>query len=196
MARDSGGIGGVVKIGLVGVAGWFGYNYLVNSGLWGQWFGGAPSAGSSQLPTPPAPAAPAPAAPAAPAPAPAAPPLAPTATTPVSRAALIAAAGGPGILLDVDQWVYYYNQQKPPTLQVTGAQVNTLLNATGGSATNRAAQITVDQFLAVLPTAGLSGLGAPVRRPILARAAWGAKTPARALPPNYVRRGAPMIRRR
>jgi hypothetical protein len=199
MARPDGGMGGIVKIALIGGAGWFGYNYLVNSGLWGQWFGGA--AASSALPAgstgsivsgdgsgsssaPPASSSAPP------------PPPAPAPLVPVSRAALIAAAGGPGVTENVDQWVYYYSQVSG--VPVTGGQVNTMLGATNQSATNRDARLTVDQFLAVLPVAGLSGFGAAPRRlvPITARAAWGARTPARALPPNYVRRGAPMNRRR
>lgn len=194
MARDS-GLGGVLKIALVGGAGYFGYNYLVNSGLWAQWFGPAVPAGSVTPPasssvTPPVAVTPGGITP--PVSAPPAPPI--TTFAPVSRTALIAAAGGPGVPLNVDQWVYYYS--KITGQQVTGSQVNTLLVATNQSATDRGALLTADQFLAVLPTAGLSGFGA-VRRPVLlARAAWGAKTPARALAPNYVRRGAPMIRRR
>jgi hypothetical protein len=192
MAQHSsgGGLGGIVKIGLIGGAAYFGYNYLVNSGLWAEWFGGSAAIPPATVPintpassstTPPATSTP---------PAATTPPPAPLA--PVSRTALIAAAGGPAVTLDVDQWVYYY-QQLTGT-QVTGGQVNTLLGATNQTAANRGALLSVDQFLAALPTAGLSGFGAA--RPVLARASWGARTPARALPPNYVRRGAPMIRRR
>jgi hypothetical protein len=188
MARsDGGGMGGLLKIALVGGGAWFGYNYLVNSGLWAQWFGGAPA--SSPPPTPPA--TPTPATSMAPPPSTMPISLTPAPLAPVSRDALIAAAGGPAVTLDVDQWVYYYS--KITGQQVSGAQVLTLLTTTGQSASDRAKAITVDQFLAALPTAGLSGFGA---LPRLARASWGARTPARALPPNYVRRGAPMIRRR
>lgn len=190
MARNSGGgMGGLLKIALIGGAGYLGYNYLVNSGMWASWFGGSTTAIPPQsLPiTTPAssttPASTTPASAGSPAPAPLA---------PVSRAALIAAAGGPAATLTVDQWLYYY--QQITGAQVTGGQASLILGATNQTSANRGALITVDQFLAALPTAGLSGFSGAVPR--LARASWGAKTPLRALPANYVRRGTPMHRRR
>jgi hypothetical protein len=84
------------------------------------------------------------------------------------RASLMKAANVPeGSFLNVDQWSYYYNQIKTPltsdqfqtaflTPVWTGANI---ANATAPMPVDRAAPLTVDQYLQKLGTVGLSGLG-------------------------------------
>jgi hypothetical protein len=214
MAQHSsgGGLGGIVKIGLIGGAAYFGYNYLVNSGLWAEWFGGSAAAAippatvpintpASSSTTPPASSSTTPPAATAPPPATTVQSVGSALGQALNAAAIqylgnMIAAGtpAPGGGLTVDQWAYYYGQIRGLTL--SASQVESLIQAAGLTDATRSTIISLATFLGALGSVGLSGYRGVGAVPVLARASWGARTPARALPPNYVRRGAPMIRRR
>lgn len=207
--------GNIIKIGLIAGGAYLGYNYLVQSGMWAQWFGGgvspqpAPGGSGGAIPfapiqntTTPASTTTGPPAPVGTAPAPVPLPVTPTIQQQLANRG--AAAGG---LLNVDQWVYYYQQITGKIL--SGEQVGGILAATGQSGSSREKRIPVGDFLAALPMAGLSGLGLDPRRRLaggrvpkvltipaaaaIARAQL-ARRGAR-LPANYLPAFTPMVRR-
>lgn len=206
----------IVTLLVVGVGGYFLYEYLVSSGLWAQWFGGASaSTGTAQQiaaglnngqfvqagtdahgniivhqvsngayfavnPTSGAvtqASGPGQLAVGSPGTVVTTPPVTqqPPAQTSTLRAQLQSAAnqylanmpsaGG----LNIDQWVFYYQQIKGVTL--TGDQVAALMAAAGLSAGNRASYIDLSTFMNALSGVGLSGIvptpnQGPIRAPI------------------------------
>lgn len=195
MAQSS-GLGGIVKVAVVGGVAYFGYNYLVNSGLWASWFGGAaPVPASVPVSTVTTPASTVSTVGTVTTPASTTTPVTPPAVQSTGSTlgqALNALAGNQSF--DIDQWAYYYGQLRGLTL--SGSQVESLIQAAGLTDATRSTVISPATFLAALGSVGLSGFRGMGAVPMLARASWGGRSPARVLPPNYVRRGAPMIRRR
>lgn len=145
------GMGDIVKLAIMAAVAYYGYQYLVSSGLWAQWFGGAPlpqlpaaGGGGTTAVQPGQNVVPI--------------------TVPVNTSTLrnqLAAAGAQytantGLPLNVDQWVYYYQQAKGVTL--SGGQVDTLIQTLGLTNASRGTAITVDQFMAALGHVGLGSI--------------------------------------
>jgi hypothetical protein len=187
--KDSGSI---IKLAIMAAIAYFGYEYLVRSGLWAQWFGGAaqpqpqPTAGGIQTMPGYNPAQAALPAPIQPSPSPiqlSQPPA--SAISAAVQAQLQAsanqylanmqAAGTPKSGLDVDNWLYYYqvlvhgaNPNNLSTFPITGAQAATVFNALGinyNDPTARVTPVTLPQFAAAMSRAGVSGVGAIIPVP-------------------------------
>jgi hypothetical protein len=136
MARSSDGMGSLVKWGILGVVGYFGYKWIAGSA------------------TPPA-VAPAPAGPA-----PAAPPPAPTGPSADSiYAAMISKANAPAAGLTPDQWNYFLAQvwKGTPPDPVSVFQVQR--DANGQLPLMTAAVYWGPMAAALKASGGLSGLG-------------------------------------
>ena len=166
--------GGTIKIVLIAVAGYLGYQYLQSSGLWAQWFGSgssfttapallaycqanptgtasfngqsAPCAAWLQAASQQSPAAPATSQTAVVTPAPNATPL-----TVTQLLNAVAASGYPSnanTTYTVDQWNYFVTTQISPTAVVTD------LTSVGNIS---AAQLTAAEYISLRQKAGLSG---------------------------------------
>lgn len=147
MTNPKGGMGDIVKVAIMAAIAYYGYQYLVKSGMWAQWLGGAalpqlPAGGttvqSGQNVVP--------------------------ITVPVNTSNLqnqLAAAGAAytantGQGLNVDQWVYYYQQAKGVTL--SGPQVESLIQTLGLNDASRATIISLPQFMGALGHVGLGSI--------------------------------------
>lgn len=204
MAHQSGGGSSIVKWVVLAGGAYVGYNYLVSSGMWAQWFGpsSTPGGGGLTIPAanfpgssivPPQPTPPQNTTPA-------------SSTTPLSPAALaslqsqIQAAAGAGVTaLDPDQWAYYYAQVRGLTGGISGLQMSAILAALNLTPATRAQTVSLAAFLGSLPAAGLSGLGATSRLAFLPIPAQAAVLRAiaerkRSTAGNYLRAGTPMLR--
>lgn len=146
--NPSGSMGEIIKYAVLAAVAYYGYQYLVSSGMWAQWFGGTPlpqlpaaggtvvQPGQNVVPI----------------------------TVPVNTSALqnqLAAAGAAftantGQSPNVDQWVYYYQQAKGVTL--SGPQVESLIQTLGLNDASRATTITLAQFMGALGHVGLGSI--------------------------------------
>jgi hypothetical protein len=168
----------ILTLAIIGVVGYVGYQYLISSGLWAQWFGG--SVAPHPLPPqtqPPSTATTPPGYIPQPVAMPPQPQLPPPQTTPVTSALatqlqaagaqFMSSTGAQG--LNIDQWVFYYQTIKGVTL--TGAQVESLILHAGLSDATRGTIIPLATFVNALTGSGLSGIihvpgQGPIRAPL------------------------------
>jgi hypothetical protein len=92
-------------------------------------------------------------------------------SSPQTLAQLLTAAAGTGAAfgLDIDQWLYYYNQL-PGRTPVTGDQVDQMLSKSGVA---RSSPQSVDYFVGMLNSVGLSGFGGYLPRPVFVNRGFG-----------------------
>lgn len=133
-------MGGIIKVAIMAAIAYYGYQYLVSSGLWAQWFGGAappqPTGGSGGA---------------------IATSSGPSAAVQQQLATMGAAyKTNTGSDPNVDSWVYYYQQAKGITL--SGGQVDNLITALGLNSATRATPIPLSAFVAAMAHVGLSGI--------------------------------------
>lgn len=162
--------GSIIKLAILAAVAYFGYEYLVRSGLWAQWFGGAtlPASGGTtalppvgttlQLPAPPQ-----------------APAISAAVQSQLQTSANGYLAANPGKQMTTDLWLYYYqilvhgaNPNNLATFPITGAQAATVFNALGinyNDPTQRVTPVTLPQFIAAMSHAGVSGLSAIIPVP-------------------------------
>ena len=132
-----------------------------HASYWDTWFGGAPAVAATTAatqPQQPVTTQPVLTQPSAPAPA----PVAPVNNTAVKQQILAASAGQiQGGYAIADVWSYFWQQVTGKT--ITPEQFQAAFNPP--SATDRGAQMNIDQFLSKLSGVGISGIGSIVKTP-------------------------------
>lgn len=212
--EENPGSSSAITLIILGVGGYFLYNYLVSSGLWAQWFGGATAgAGATNLNTiaagiqsgafvaagtdaqgntivhqvstgqyfavnPTSGAVSAASGPGSAGGSGSTVPVTVPVTTPPATSGLqsqlqnaanqfMANTGAGG--LNIDQWVFYYQTIRGTTL--SGAQVESLIQAAGLNDASRGTIIPLSTFMNALGGVGLSGIvsvpnGGPIAAPL------------------------------